>query len=1063
MINLITGKAGSGKTVTIYDTLLSKASENNIIITNPQSIESYELFLANNNVAATIISINDAPSALAAMLGITYKKTATTIEKTAIISDVIRNSSGLSVIKPKHYSTGIVDKLLNTITDLKREFVSGDSFAKWAENAPYASLFGKKISDIAYVMKKYDEVLESKDLVTEEDLLWQVAEHLESNVPIICDNLFIDTLPGYLSSTTYLICSLLNSAENIYIAFRTTDSKAHDFYAFSDSVKAMEAVRDYADAHGYSIKNMKATRKTNKAKVKDLGSGIDIISANFFDRNTKVRSNDPSVKLFEASTCSREVEIVCSEIKRLISAGQSYDDIVVASPKIEDYFPIIQQMFNDNDVPFHYFKNDNLTNTQLFNMINVLLECCYDGVTLPRIMQIVQLNFLSFTASEVALMDSFNKRFGDDESIALNNCEKYDPESYPLIVDIINKVRENIEFFSGEISSSKTVRDYLSTIVNTLVVYNVNESLYEDVTKLYSGNEYQMCNDVVIIWNSFIEVVNTINNISGDSAISLEDFSKYFEKICHNKKLVNNNKYFGEVRVVSLPDVTNSRSKHLFVLGCNEGSLISVPDETFFSAIEKNNINNDLNISIPENEYFISKKIADIYSAFTSPYNTLVLSWATFNNSFNPMERASIIDSIYKIFQENVMKEDEYSKATGEADFLAFLCDVSECARSEKEATPEMKAKYAKYSELPMFKNRLAAALHNMSIRKDRFDTTVKNDDSNIELSVTRAERYNECPFKHFVSFNLSPREQKMFEETQANKGTYYHSIFCKFYTYLKDNKIDCVLLARDRDRFNDIIDGIISDVQNDHNENVLNSSPKLKFTAAKMRETAKVSVWNSLRQISAGDFRPEMMEFNVGKASLLTFDLSNGQKAIVTGIIDRVDVCTSNNNKYARIIDYKSGNTTFSKEKAELGIQLQLPMYMSALKDYEFGGMYYFHIHNPYSEDEISTNEFKNFKLSGPTLGDNGIPEMSDINLNAVGCSVTSEIINVSKTTKDEYSKRSDLLSADEAQNMLKAAQEKFVSAAEGIISGCSDAAPAKTKTFSPCTYCKYKAMCSR
>ena len=142
MINLITGKAGSGKTVTIYDTLLSKASENNIIITNPQSIESYELFLANNNVAATIISINDAPSALAAMLGITYKKTATTIEKTAIISDVIRNSSGLSVIKPKHYSTGIVDKLLNTITDLKREFVWGDAL-KVRISLPKRISFGK--------------------------------------------------------------------------------------------------------------------------------------------------------------------------------------------------------------------------------------------------------------------------------------------------------------------------------------------------------------------------------------------------------------------------------------------------------------------------------------------------------------------------------------------------------------------------------------------------------------------------------------------------------------------------------------------------------------------------------------------------------------------------------------------------------------------------------------------------------------------------------------------------------------------------------------------------------
>ena len=110
MINLITGKAASGKTVTIYDILATKSTENNIIITNPQSIEAYEKFLANNHIAATVLSINDAPASLSSILGYTYKTVASTIDKIAIISDIIRNAENLSIIKPNNVNFLVIFK-----------------------------------------------------------------------------------------------------------------------------------------------------------------------------------------------------------------------------------------------------------------------------------------------------------------------------------------------------------------------------------------------------------------------------------------------------------------------------------------------------------------------------------------------------------------------------------------------------------------------------------------------------------------------------------------------------------------------------------------------------------------------------------------------------------------------------------------------------------------------------------------------------------------------------------------------------------------------------------------
>ena len=47
-----------------------------------------------------------------------------------------------------------------------------------------------------------------------------------------------------------------------------------------------------------------------------------------------------------------------------------------------------------------------------------------------------------------------------------------------------------------------------------------------------------------------------------------------------------------------------------------------------------------------------------------------------------------------------------------------------------------------------------------------------------------------------------------------------------------------------------------------------------------------------------------------------------------LTGIIDRVDVVKKNGKTYFRIIDYKTGKTSFDIEKVKAGLQLQLAIY---------------------------------------------------------------------------------------------------------------------------------------
>ena len=75
-------------------------------------------------------------------------------------------------------------------------------------------------------------------------------------------------------------------------------------------------------------------------------------------------------------------------------------------------------------------------------------------------------------------------------------------------------------------------------------------------------------------------------------------------------------------------------------------------------------------------------------------------------------------------------------------------------------------------------------------------------------------------------------------------------------------------------------------------------------------------------------------------------------------GRIDRVDTYETPDKVYVKIIDYKSGNTSFSLVNLYHGLQLQLVVYMNAAleleekrhpgKKAEPAGIFYYHIQDP-------------------------------------------------------------------------------------------------------------------
>ena len=167
------------------------------------------------------------------------------------------------------------------------------------------------------------------------------------------------------------------------------------------------------------------------------------------------------------------------------------------------------------------------------------------------------------------------------------------------------------------------------------------------------------------------------------------------------------------------------------------------------------------------------------------------------------------------------------------------------------------------------------------------------------------------------------------------------------------------------------------------------------------------------------------------------------------------------------KIIDYKTGNESFSAEEAAAGYRLQLMLYLEASieKTRRPAGVFYFNISEPMidmsartvDEEEIADKVKKSFKLNGVIVDD------PDVIRNVAGdFTGYSEILPLRKGKDGIAATGSEgLLSEGDFEELRDAVNKKVRDICADLVEGRIDIHPMKTGDRSACTYCSYKGIC--
>ena len=351
----------------------------------------------------------------------------------------------------------------------------------------------------------------------------------------------------------------------------------------------------------------------------------------------------------------------------------------------------------------------------------------------------------------------------------------------------------------------------------------------------------------------------------------------------------------------------------------------------------------------------------------TKPKEKLILTYARVDAQGKAVRPSYLVNQIRKLYPAIEIQEDyekEMTIATPKSSMDYFLDGLQDRGQNsglqEWNILAHWYLKNAYWSSEAM--NLIHAAFTTYQAKKIPKNLIHELYGKVLESSVTRLERYAACACAHYLQYGLGLGERQIQEFTPADFGNVFHAAIEDFSKGLRKEGISWKDLDEEVcEKLEE--ESFLHSLEKNKIEQVFDTN-KSQFMVQQMRRVYHRTIQTLTEQVQRGKFRPEGYEVSFSSESHMEaaqFVLSGEENMNLRGRIDRVDTYTADNKVYVKIIDYKTGNTSFQLVNLYHGLQLQLVVYLNAAlevtakkhpgKETLPAGIFYYHVDDPYIE----------------------------------------------------------------------------------------------------------------
>ncbi|MBN1391223.1 MAG: exodeoxyribonuclease V subunit gamma [Sedimentisphaerales bacterium] len=1118
-VQFILGRSGTGKTSycikAIVDALMEDSNNQPLILLVPEqaTYQAERAILSDKAVAGYnrlhVLSFARLQFLLSGKN--TAKPAVTRIGQQMIIQRILReNKNKLKVFGSSAGFPGLGRQIADTITEL-HEYAKTpediDQLLNQLQKDERNSLAALKFADIGLVLREYLKFIEGR--FTDPDVqLRRNCQAAATSALTKGAKIWVDGFAGFTASELALLTELLKTAADAQIALcmdpSNIDLTNPDKAKLDETDMFSPTERTYTELIERIKKSKLRLAKpiVLKEAVRFSGSReLAHIERNIFKLESSKIPTGNTIRIISAPNVRSEVQFVAREILRLLKEKDyRYRDIAVIASDIDRYEHYIRACFDDYGIPFFIDKRKTLNQHPVIGLICSALQAVLNGFTHSDIFSFLKTGLGPIERSEIDILENYCLAFGvtgsdwiseQEWQFAGNENQQFDEKNINLIRSKVGRpLLELRDKLCPADNSGKTIKakDFVRIIFDFLEVLGVREEIGKRIEVAAEKKDYaavdehrQFCDKLLDIFDEFTEVFSgqeeTAENYLAIISSAFSQIAMAFIPPTLDQVLV------GSIERSRHPDL-----KAVFLIGTTQKEF-PVPvsfesiltDEDRQAAEEaKFELAAGTNQKLAERQYLA-------YIAFTRPRELLYITYPSIDEDGGATTRSQFIDNLAAPF-ENLEEEslaeykNDIEQIHNKTELADLLCsqlgkDFFGTEAKERKQLGELLGDIVTDKELAELGTEVLSAINYDNIAQLDTGIAQKLFDAPLKNSATRLSTFAACPYQYFARYILELEEREEFKLEPLDLGNFYHCALDALLKRLNSAKKDFAIVSNEellrllREQITKFAgeDVFIS--------NFLRRSAHNAFIIHCAAEVLEDCVLAIAEMVRAGSFRPRWSEVSFGEVRDSTINigeykikLSGGRVTALNGKIDRLDVLESANEKSAIIFDYKRSAKSFSWANFYHGLDMQLPIYMLAVKNADNAnflihnalGAFYMPVEvNPKraEPDEVSlaTDVFE-YKAKG--IFDGRIFGSLD---NKVS-SGWSRYYSFRVTPKDgpygNYS-ISAALKSDDFERVIKFTEKKIIRLSEEILSGRIEVRPYRLNQKSPCGFCKYKAVC--
>ncbi len=939
-LTLVLGRAGSGKTTYItqqIQQIAQKALPALLLVPDQYTVAAEKYLLDQLGEAfcrpVRILSLKRLASTLASQYASVSAPPLGEGGKAVLLKKAVDAvSDQFRYYPPSYREFSFVRTLQSTFKELKAGGTSADALTEIAriEN-------NDRLYDLSLIYQAYESFL-AGEFSDPDDSLSALCGLLKTTGLFSGQAVFVDNFHGFYTEERNVLLQLCRNGAEVTVTLPAPSLKDEEMGWGLFSGPTEEAARLAGQAKRYGcqvqIVCLEGTRGEDKA--------LRFLERNLFVPEAVPQPEVPkSIQIFQGADRFDEAERVAEEITRLVrDEGWHYRDFAIIVRSLDDYDGILDAVFFRYGIPLFFHRRTSLREKNPVPLLTSLFDILTGGYTPDAVMTFLKSGFGNYSVEDVSYFEHYidrwsirYNRFLQEFRQSIRGLTDQEQDRDRLRLEQINRLRkdftERIESFR-KATEGQDVRTVTAEVFAFLTAMNVEQTLDRMAEEYAAYGEADLAARQKEVYGLLLDALDELVAAAGNDRVSTGEYRDLLLAVLDARSIAILPTSLDQVLAGSPETMPLLSPAGVFILGLAEGMFPQVPSEHGILEDADRKILTRYGAYGGETaEEKILRERFYLYTSFASPRKKLYLSWpATAEGQTRPSEG---ILQVWKLFPALCTAILPSIEARIQNEAAAFLL-TSSTPVSELE---EYFRKHPQYG--PLYGRRdtspTPSRMERLRQRQPRLqpETALALFGESMDISASKADKYHLCPYAYFCRYGLKLHPLRRAELNPVETGTLIHAAL----EACMAPGMDCT-------------DEELSIRVEAFGKNWLNRVWReqcppdsfLSYFRALLQKIDRLLRYFR-KELSASEFVPEGFEVRIsdkGQVSPVKVPLQTGE-IYLSGVVDRVDVLEKNGVRYLRVVDYKSGHKEFDLRKVQAGIDIQMLMYLCALKQNAFPG----------------------------------------------------------------------------------------------------------------------------